>query len=91
MGGFGQKLVHKVLLACNFYNDIFKLKNVFDAVNELFPSPDVGECPVVGRIVSTCNVVSHLMGGYRQLLTNTCHQYEACSLCVSSIFISSNT
>ena len=41
------------------------------------------DCVIAEQVVSTCNMVSHLYGGYRPVLSDACHRHQACFICVS--------
>jgi hypothetical protein len=41
---------------------------------------------IAEQVVSTCNMVSHLYGGYRPVLSDACHRHQACFICVSPPF-----
>ena len=48
-----------------------------------FQSDD--ECVIAEQVVATCDMVSHLYGGYRPVLSDACFRHQACSICVSSL------
>lgn len=42
---------------------------------------DDNDCVIAEQVVTTCNMVSHLYGGYRPVLSDACHRHQACFIC----------
>lgn len=40
-------------------------------------------CAIAEQVVATCNLVSNLYGGYREVLSDACFRHQACAICVS--------
>jgi hypothetical protein len=70
-------------------NSVWYSSQMWNHLNLLFIShvaEEDDDCVIAEQVVSTCNMVSHLYGGYRPVLSDACHRHQACFICVSPPF-----